>query len=257
MNTHLKPQTGGIGSDREVSGGGFGWGRLQKLAAIGVLVSFVVPMVIELSLEPFLVSMAAPFAVGLLLAVKWPRVAAIWLGVVSLAVLLFSLPFLGEVLIHPESAVDFIPLFLFALGTVVGAAAAIPAFREIGGGGVPSHGPRRIAAASAALFLAAAAWSVVAFVELEDASPQPGDVLLNTDDFAFTPSDITTESGTVSLAVTNHDDTRHTFTITELGVDLSLTPGTTQRVTFTAEPGTYTFFCDPHPDMQGRLVVAG
>jgi plastocyanin len=255
MNIHLKPQTSDIGSDREVIGVGFGWERLQKLAAIGVLVSFVAPMVIDLSLEPFLLSMAAPFAIGLLLAMRWRRVAAIWLGVVSLAVLLFSLPFLGEILIHPESAVDFIPLSLFAFGSVVGAAAAVPAFREIRGGGVSSHGPRRIATASTALLLAATAWSVVALVELEDASPQPGDVLMTTEDFAFNPIDVNAAAGTISMAVTNQDNTRHTFTITELGVDLSVPPGTTQRVTFTAEPGTYTFFCNPHPDMQGQLVA--
>lgn len=255
MNTHLQPETGGIGSDRGVSGGGFGWRRLQKLAAIGVLVSLVAPMVIELSLEPFLLTMAAPFAVGLLLAVKWPRVAAIWLGTVSLAVLLFSLPFLGEVLIHPESPVDFIPLSLFALGTVLGAAAAIPAFREIGGPRLQSHAPRRITAGAAGLLVAASAWSVVAFAGVEEATPQAGDIVVTVEDFAFTPIDVTTDPGTVSLAVTNHDNTRHTFTIAELGVDLSLAPGTTQRVTFTAEPGTYTFFCNPHPDMQGRLVA--
>lgn len=32
-------------------------------------------------------------------------------------------------------------------------------------------------------------------------------------------------------------------------------PGTTQRVTFTVGPGTYTFFCSPHPGMQGQLVA--
>lgn len=79
--------------------------------------------------------------------------------------------------------------------------------------------------------------------------------MLTTQDFAFTPIDVATESGSISLAVTNHDNTRHTFTINELGVDLSLAPGTTQRVTFTAEPGTDTFFYIPHPDTQGRLVA--
>jgi plastocyanin len=76
-----------------------------------------------------------------------------------------------------------------------------------------------------------------------------------TEDFAFTPTDVTTDPGTASIAVTNQDNTRHTFTITELGVDLSVPPGTTQTVTFTAAPGAYTFFCSPHPDMQGQLVA--
>lgn len=255
MNSDLKTQSGGAEPDRAIRRSGFGWRRLQILAAIGVLVSFVAPMVIDLSLEPFLLSMAAPFAIGLLLGPKWPRAATIWLGVVSLAVLLFSLPFLGEVLIHPESATDFIPLTMFALGTVVGAVSAIPAFREIGREGGESQGPRRLATASAALLILASAWSAVASVGLRDATPQAGDVLIQTEDFEFTPIHVTTDPGSVSIAVTNHDNTRHTFTITELGVDLSLAPGTTQRVTFNAEQGSYNFFCSPHPDMEGELVV--
>ena len=255
MNTELRPQAARVESGGAIPVRRFGWRRLQVIAAIGVLISFVAPMVIELSLEPFFLSMAAPFAIGLLLMMKRPRVAAIWLGFVSLAVLMFSLPFLGDALTHPESAVDFIPLSLFALGSVLGAAAAIPAFREIGEGAVQPKSPRRIATASAGLLIAASAWSLVASARSDNIEPQPGDLLIVTEDFAFTPTDVTTDPGTVSIAVTNQDNTRHTFTNAELGVDLSVPPGTTQRVTFTAEPGAYTFFCGPHPDMQGQLVA--
>jgi plastocyanin len=255
MSADLKPQATEIESESEISGRRLGWRRLQILGGIAALVSFVAPMVIHLSLEPFLLAMAAPFAVGLLLSVKWPRVAAVWLGVVSLAVLLFSAPFLGEALTHPESAVDFLPLALFALATLVGAVTAIPALREIRGGGHQTRVPRRVATASAALLLAATAWSLAASTGLEDTAPQPGDILVTTEDFAFAPNAVSTDAGTIAVAVTNNDNTRHTFSITELGVELSLPPGTTQRVTFTAEPGTYSFFCSPHPDMQGQLVA--
>jgi plastocyanin len=106
-----------------------------------------------------------------------------------------------------------------------------------------------------ALLLAASAWSFVAITGLEDAATQSGDILVTTEDFAFAPNSVSIDAGTVAVAVTNRDNTRHTFSITELGVELSLPPGTTQRVSFTAEPGTYTFFCSPHPDMQGELVA--
>ena len=84
---------GGPGERRP---GGFGWRRLQVAAAFGVAASLLIPMAITATFEPFLVSMAAPFLVGLLLMLRWPRVGAIWLGVVSVAILLFSAPFLGE-----------------------------------------------------------------------------------------------------------------------------------------------------------------
>jgi plastocyanin len=255
VSSDLKPQDAGTGSGRDVTVSRLGWRGLQIFAAIAALVSFVAPMVIDLSLEPFFLAMAAPFVVGLMLAVRWPRVAAVWLGVVSLAILLFSAPFLGEALTHPESAADFLPLALFALATFVGALTAIPALRETKGGGHHTRLPRRVAAASAAVLLASTAWSFAAFTGLEDAAPQSGDILVTTEDFAFAPKAVSTEAGNISVAVTNHDNTRHTFSISELGVELSLPPGTTQRVTFTAEPGIYTFFCSPHPDMQGQLVA--
>jgi hypothetical protein len=98
----------GGGSDQRPPGG-FGWRRLQVAAAFGVVGSLLIPMAITATFEPFLVSMAAPFPIGLLLMLRWPRVGAIWLGVVSLAILLFSAPFLGEALTHPESLADILP----------------------------------------------------------------------------------------------------------------------------------------------------
>ena len=88
-------------------------------------------MLIQLSVEPFLLSMAAPFVVGLLLMLRWRRLGVIWLGVVSLAELLFSAPFLAETLTHPESIPDFIPLLIFTVSTLVASIAAIPALPEL------------------------------------------------------------------------------------------------------------------------------
>lgn len=56
--------------------------------------------------------------------------------------------------------------------------------------------------------------------------------------------------------MTNKDGTLHTFTIDELDVDLASPGGTSARVTFEAEPGTYRFYCVPHEaDMNGKLTV--
>jgi plastocyanin len=235
--------------DRHRRATGFGWRRLQRLAAIAAIASIAVPMALDLTIEPFFLATAAPFAIGLLLAFKWPRVAAIWLGVFSLAFLLISVPFLT----HPESARDFIPSSVLALASVVGAAAAIPSFRESSGRSVRSQAPRRIAATSMGLIVAASAWSMIAYAGLENAVPQQGDILMTTEDFVFSPLEIATNQRTVSIAVTNRDNTRHTLTITELEVDLNLPPRTIQRVTFTADPGTYMFYCVLHPDMKGQL----
>jgi plastocyanin len=235
---------------------GFGWRRLQVLAVIGVLGSLLIPMLIQLSVEPFLMAMAVPFIIGLLVMLRWPRAGAIWLGVVSLAELLFSAPFLADALTQPESTADFIPLYIFTVCTLVGTVASIPSFRE---GRGPATGSRRagaVAVVAGALIVAGAAASVVAAAGIESVPARRGDIRMVTEEIVFRPEAIEAEGTTVSVHVINRDSTRHTFTIDELGVDLNLPPNSQQRVSFEADPGTYRFFCRPHdPSMQGELRV--
>lgn len=235
---------------------GLGWRRLQAIAAFGAIASLLVPMLIEGSFEGFFVAMIAPFVIGLLLLLRWRRVGAIWLGVVSLAELLTSAPFLGEALIHPESMTDFLPLVVFTLSTLIASVAAIPAFRR----GVRPDSRSRSAVVTAALagliLVVTATVSVVAASGVDSAQAQAGDIRMTTKDFVFDPTRITATGGSVAVVVTNDDTTRHTFTIDELGVDLNLPPNSTQRVAFAADAGTYRFYCRPHaPDMAGDLVV--
>lgn len=235
---------------------GFGWRRLQVVAALGLVGSLLLPMFIQLSFEPFLLAMAAPFIVGLLLIFQWPRFAAMWLGVCSLAVLLFSAPFLAEALAHPESMADFIPLFIFTVSTLVGIVATIPSFRQGRRRDAGSEPARAIAVGAGALIVAAVVASIVTAAGIESVPAQASDIRVVTEEFEFHPAGIAAETGSISLHVTNRDATRHTFTIDELGVDLNLPPHSTQRVTFVADQGIYRFYCRPHaPDMEGEFVV--
>jgi len=235
--------------------GAFGWRRLQAVAAVFTIAAFVVPMVIAGTLEGFLVAMAAPFVVGLVLSVFLPRVAAIFLGIVSLGTLASSAPYTAPTLAHPESVADFIPQVFFALSTLTGAVAAIPAYREIRRGHVETRTPRLVTVAAAAVVVAATIVSVVAATGIENVAALPGDETILTRDFVFAPAKLTADAGSVTIHVTNDDPTRHTFTIDGV-TDLSVPPNTTQRVTFEAAPGTYRFYCIPHaPDMDGVLVV--
>lgn len=234
--------------------GSLGWRRLQIIAAAAVVISFLVPMLIELSLEPFLLAMAAPFIIGLLVMRRWTRVGIFWLGVVSLAVLLFSAPFLVDALSHPESLADFVPLCVFTVSSLVGVIAAVPSLRS--GPQTASRSARLTAIAAGAAIVVASLAAVVAFTGIDRAPAQPGDVRVMAEDIRFLPVEIEAAAGSISVHVTNGDSTRHTFTIDELGIDLSVPPNSEQRVTFDGEPGTYVFYCRPHtPGMQGELVV--
>ena len=257
LDTPIPPPARGVGttSSEKRRPAGFGWRRLQATAAAVAIASFVIPMAIEGKVEGFLVAMAAPFVIGLVLVRFLPRAAAIFLGVVSAATLAFSAPYITEALSHPESATDFVPQTLFVLSMVIAAVAAVPAYREPRRTDGVAPTPRRIAIAAGVVALVASAFSITAATGVESVSAQAGDETVLSRDFQFAPAKLTAEAGTISVHLTNEDSTRHTFTIDGL-TDLSVPPNSTQRVTFEAEPGTYRFYCRPHvPGMDGTLVV--
>jgi len=233
------------------------WLTLLVAAAGATIAAFVIAMIGAGSIEAFFLAMAAPIVVGLLVVWRWRRTGIAVLGVVLFAELLSSAPFLADALAHPETPSDFLPLTLFSVATVVGSVAAVPAFRRAR---LPARQPSRsamtVTVAAVVVLVAATVVSFAAAGRVDSVTAQPGDIELTTTDFQFDTRTVTTDTGTVAVTVTNDDATRHTFTIDELGVDLNVPPGTTQRVTFPADAGTYSFYCIPHaPGMAGELIV--
>jgi plastocyanin len=81
-------------------------------------------------------------------------------------------------------------------------------------------------------------------------------------DFAFAPASIVVPAGT-TVTFSNEDSARHTVTAgtptapEPEAFDLEL-PGAASTVAFTFdEPGTYAYFCEPHPFMRARVTVTG
>lgn len=235
---------------------GFGWRRLQWIAAFATLASFAIPMVVQLKLEPFLLTLAGPVVVAMLVNLRWPRVGSLLLGAALLADLLPGIPFLADALSHPEARLDFIPLSIFTVGTIVGSVAAWPAFRS-GRSPTPSGAARGIAIAGGAVVVLATVISLIVSAGVRSSVARPGDIAMSTKDAKYAPVRIEARAGTVSIHVQNLDSVRHTLTIKSLGVDLELPPNSAQRIDFEAEPGTYKFSCRPHGSaMKGVLIVA-
>jgi len=71
----------------------------------------------------------------------------------------------------------------------------------------------------------------------------------------FSPARLEISAGT-TVIWTNKTDTSHTVTGDDLGFEDSgpFGLGETYSQTFT-KPGTYTYFCSPHPFMTGTIVV--
>ena len=90
--------------------------------------------------------------------------------------------------------------------------------------------------------------------------PVNGIIEMTASAFEFKPDRIAMEVGEqVSLKVIS-TDTRHTFTIKELGIDAEILPGKTAAVDLTGtREGTYTFYCSVpghrEKGMEGTLFV--
>ena len=76
-------------------------------------------------------------------------------------------------------------------------------------------------------------------------------------DYAFAPATITVKAGT-TVTWTNQDADRHDITPDQETADFKaselLARGESYSVTFTT-PGTYTYYCSPHPYMTGTVEV--
>lgn len=61
-----------------------------------------------------------------------------------------------------------------------------------------------------------------------------------------------------AITVTNLDSAPHTLTFRSVDIGTgNLNQGQSATVTAPTEPGTYDFFCEIHPSMEGRIVITG
>lgn len=90
-------------------------------------------------------------------------------------------------------------------------------------------------------------------------APQRDEIALETKDVRFSDTSLAAPAGEITVAVSNKDLFWHTFTIPDLGVNVSLPVGADRRETFDAPAGSYEFICaiGPHQSlgMKGTLTV--
>ena len=141
--------------------GRFGWVGAVALGGVIFLLAPVVPILAE-GFDPFFLILVVPPLIGLVLLRFARRVAIVWLGVVSAALLLMNAGFIPDALAHPESPADFVPVSMLTVAGLLAVAAAVPAFRVARGKASDSRLPRILGGMAVALVLAAAAVSVVA-----------------------------------------------------------------------------------------------
>jgi plastocyanin len=146
-------------------------------------------------------------------------------------------------------------LVAFSLAGFIGAVAGLVHLRN------PAAG-RGIAAPTGVIAVVFVFTSLGLVWAMTDAEPQvapEGALEVQTTNVAFVPDSLRATGGEITVAVRNRDLFWHTFTIDELGVDVTAPVGRLRTATFEAQPGTYSYYCriPGHASlgMRGRLVV--
>lgn len=242
------------------------------LAATGSLATSVA-LVLGVAADPgALPYVAPPLVIGLVVAVlawrfgAWSKaVAAVW-GVAALA----QLPMtpIPAALPRPDSLFDFVPGWLFVLGALTALVGGVLGIvrRDTDG---PATIEQRWLGAAGTVLVALVAVSGVASITTDGtltAEERAGATEIVMVDAAFQPEALELTPGEVRFAVRNEGNVLHTFTIDELGIDETLSPGQEVLVTATVEAGggDVVFYCRPHSEgsgadrdgMVGRATVA-
>jgi uncharacterized cupredoxin-like copper-binding protein len=116
-----------------------------------------------------------------------------------------------------------------------------------------TRGPLLVSVAAAALAITLTVLGLLGGAGTDDA-----DLVVITDNLAFTERELRVPAGEVVVSVRNRDLFWHTFAVDELGVNLWVPVRGERSTTFTAPAGTYEFYCavPGHEGfMRGSLVV--
>lgn len=227
------------------------WRRLLGIAAVTDLVAILAIAAWLGDLEA--AATAAGFGVGLAL-LRWRSGLA---GRIVLAVLfadVLAWMALGAITNvtggQPWTAV-LIPAALTGI-SVTGLAAALASLRRR-----PRVGSGSLVAAALGVVVAVVALVAALVTPAEQTATAP-DMRLVSEDVLFDRETITVPAGEVTVALENRDLFWHTFTVDGLGVDLAVPVNGDRQVTFTADPGSYVFYCripGHESRMVGTLVV--
>ena len=171
------------------------------------------------------------------------------LGIVASVLLLGALFWTVFGLTAPQSFFDFVPGLLLIPGALIGlicSIAAIRAHRRNDRPATPDRGEARgLRLFPTIVIVLAVVSAALTFFSKETADGESADVRVTLSDFEFDEDSYSFAGGTKVL-VTNDDPFLHTFTVEELDIDETMTPGSEVLVTIPEESGDYLLFCRPH-----------
>ena len=233
----------------------FSWLRLCRITGLAQGAGLVITAAALHDAEAAAVGVATIVATALL-GFRSGRVGAVVLGLLFVDVGFFTgAAAITNLADRASPAVTIAPGVLAAIA-VPGLAAAVAVVARGSRATVPS---RLAGILPVVAGIALVALGAISFATGGGATPAGPEVLrLEVSGARFSQSELTATGRAVTVQITNHDLFWHTFTIADLGVDMKLPVGGDKEVTFTAAPGTYTYFCSVPGHsafMHGVLIV--
>lgn len=232
----------------------FPWARVARVGTVTMVVWSV-------ALQGFAGEPIPPVAViGLMFLGFSPfvrpgrRRVSLALAIVAALALAGNIATVVDELSHPESAPAFILTSLSVLGVTLAIVGGLGSFF-----GWAAGRSRTVIVGLAGVFALSAVASLAIAAGTESHQRLDGDIEVVASGISWEPENVTVEVGGSELWIDNRDGIRHTFTITELGVNVDVPALKSRRVALEAPPGTYTIFCTVpgHETMTGTLTVAG
>ncbi len=230
------------------------WMRLARAGAI-VMVAFAV------TLQATARSIIPPvLVIGLVFLALSPylkgerRRLGLASAIFGLAAYIGNLPIILDDLQNPDSAPSFILQLLSTVGVFLVIAGGLGAFF-----GRSTRLVRPFAMAAAGVFLAGTFGSVAIAANTDSALALPDDVQVTAQQLMWAPEEILIDSTASGIWIDNEDGVRHTFTIPELGIDISVPGLKARRIDINAPAATYQIICTVpgHDNMTGTLTISG
>ena len=239
-----------------------GWSLLIVWAGLTVAVLLAIVGIAHVDREAL--AFAVLFAVGTVVLARTRREGGLYWGTVVIMGLLFvdvafwMITATSSNVSNHEPLLYIVEPLALSCASAAGLIAVAARLVDRGGRRAPMGTPVVAVVSLAAFIVVMAAAGVAGWGKEQTLGPN--DLALTIHNTAYSLTNIRATSRQATLYVTNDDLFWHTVTIDKLGVDLTVPVGSHRRITISAPPGTYTFYCripgHAQAGMKGTLTIS-
>jgi len=237
--------------------GGYGWFWLVQIAAVVDTALLFAAGVILRDAEALALAFVVLLTLGWILFRPGRIVPVLVRGLVFADVAFWMLPAAVTNAASHDSPASIILPGVLSTTSVVGLVAALGFLLSRGNLAAGGSVARVVSALGLVLILAITGYA--AATGATNNGIRSGDLVIAATNARYSTTTLTADHGTVTVDFTNNDLFWHTFTVTNLGVDIRSPVKGHERVSFNAAPGTYEFFCaipgHKQIGMRGTLVI--